>query len=127
MDDLIGAVKSKLYELVAWFAALPGRIMSAIGSIDIASKIRMPSLGGPLSGGGGSGSVTGAMGNSTGTAPPVADARAGLARSALDRRRAGPRTAPPARHLDTPPKQVWSSNANRPFRLHPTLEQAAAW
>lgn len=76
MDGLISAVKSKLDELVAWFAALPGRIMSAIGSIDISSRIRMPSLGGLLGGGGGGSSATDPMGNATGGTPPVAGARA---------------------------------------------------
>ncbi len=39
---MIEAVKSKVGELVQWFAGLPSRILSAIGSIDIGSLIKWP-------------------------------------------------------------------------------------
>lgn len=72
MDALIGAVKSKLDELVSWFAGLPARIMAVLGTIDIGSLIRIPSMGeivGRITGGGSAAPATPA-------APPVDGARA---------------------------------------------------
>ncbi|MFG1418915.1 phage tail tape measure protein [Xanthobacter sp. V0B-10] len=50
-DGLVNAVKTKIDELVTWFASLPGRIMAAIGNIDISSLIRWPSMPSWLGGG----------------------------------------------------------------------------
>lgn len=41
-DALINAVKARILEWMAWWASLPGMIVDAIGSIDIASLIRWP-------------------------------------------------------------------------------------
>ena len=48
---LIESVKSKIMELVEWFRGLPGRIVAAIGRIDIGSLIKWPSLPSWLGGG----------------------------------------------------------------------------
>lgn len=51
-DRMINAVKSKIGELVDWFRGLPARILEAIGTIDISSRIKatLPSwLGGETS------------------------------------------------------------------------------
>jgi TP901 family phage tail tape measure protein len=42
-DSMINAVKSAFDGLVEWFRSLPGRILSAIGSIDLTSLIHWPS------------------------------------------------------------------------------------
>lgn len=50
---MVESVKSVIGELVAWFGGLPGRILSAIGNINVGSLITWPSL--PSWMGGGSG------------------------------------------------------------------------
>ncbi len=52
---LIEAVKSKVGELVDWFRSLPGKIVAAIGNIDISGLIKWPSMPSWLGGGGGGG------------------------------------------------------------------------
>lgn len=47
-------IKRKIDEMVAWFKELPSRIIAAIGSIDIGSMIKWPSMPSWLGGGGGS-------------------------------------------------------------------------
>ena len=49
---MIEAVKTKVGELVSWFATLPSRIAAAIGRIDLAGLIKWPSLPAWLGGGG---------------------------------------------------------------------------
>lgn len=39
-DRMINAIKSKIAELVEWFKSLPGKILDAIGTIDIGSRIK---------------------------------------------------------------------------------------
>lgn len=51
-QSMVDGVKAKIDELVAWFAGLPGRIMAAIGRIDIGSLIKWPSMPSWLGGGG---------------------------------------------------------------------------
>lgn len=51
-DRMINAIKAKIGELIDWFRSLPGKIVDAIGSIDIGSLIKWPSL--PSWAGGGS-------------------------------------------------------------------------
>jgi TP901 family phage tail tape measure protein len=41
---MIEAVKAKVAELVEWFRGLPGRIVAAVGKIDLSSMISWPSL-----------------------------------------------------------------------------------
>ena len=47
---MIGAVKRKIGELVEWFRALPGKILAAIGTIDIGSLISFEGVSSRLSG-----------------------------------------------------------------------------
>lgn len=63
---MIEGIKSKIGELIEWFRSLPGRVMAAIGSIDLAGLIKWPNP--PswvtwLVGGGGDGSAPAAAGN----------------------------------------------------------------
>lgn len=51
-DKLINAIKVKIGELVEWFKSLPGKIVAAIGNIDLGSLIKWPSLPAWLGGGG---------------------------------------------------------------------------
>lgn len=44
MQSLWDGIKAKFAEVLEWFRTLPDRILEAIGTIDIASRIRMPSL-----------------------------------------------------------------------------------
>ncbi len=50
---LYDGVVAKVDELVAWFSSLPSRILAAIGSIDIGSLIKWPSMPSWLGGGSG--------------------------------------------------------------------------
>ncbi|WP_346893778.1 phage tail tape measure protein [uncultured Roseibium sp.] len=50
-DRMIQSIKDAISDLVDWFASLPGKILDAVGSIDLGSLISMPSLGGLLGGG----------------------------------------------------------------------------
>lgn len=45
-QSIVDGVKAKIGKLVEWFSGLPGRILASIGSIDIGSLIRWPSIGG---------------------------------------------------------------------------------
>lgn len=68
-DRMINAVKSKVGELVDWFRGLPARILDAIGTIDISSRIRanLPSW----LGGGSSEPTTPAVDGARATGGPV--------------------------------------------------------
>ena len=58
------AARNKVDAMLAWVSAIPGRIMAAIGSIDLSNVIKWPSLPGWL-GGGGSGAPVGTPGGSS--------------------------------------------------------------
>lgn len=49
-DSMINSIKSAFDGLMSWFAGLPGRIISAIGKIDLSGLIKWPSM--PSFGGG---------------------------------------------------------------------------
>ncbi|MDD9910182.1 MAG: phage tail tape measure protein [Ahrensia sp.] len=51
IDDAVAGVKAKINELVEWFKSLPGRIVDAIGSIDLSGLISWPTLPSWLGGG----------------------------------------------------------------------------
>lgn len=44
LDAFLRGLNEMMQSVLDWFSALPGKIMSAIGSIDLTSKIKMPSL-----------------------------------------------------------------------------------
>lgn len=50
-NAMIDAIKSAFNGLLAWFSTLPSRIVAAIGSIDVSSLIRWPSMPSWLGGG----------------------------------------------------------------------------
>jgi TP901 family phage tail tape measure protein len=50
IQSLLDGMKAKFNELIEWVKGIPGRILGAIGSIDLSGIIKMPSFGG---GGGG--------------------------------------------------------------------------
>jgi TP901 family phage tail tape measure protein len=58
-QSLWDGVKRKIDEMIEWFRGLPRRIIAAIGSIDIASIIKWPSLPAWAGGGGGKSAVDG--------------------------------------------------------------------
>jgi TP901 family phage tail tape measure protein len=51
-NAMIAAIKSAFEGLLAWFSALPSRIVAAIGRIDVSGLIKWPSLPSWLAGGG---------------------------------------------------------------------------
>lgn len=67
-DGLVNAIKERVGELVSWFAGLPGRILAAVGSIDIGALIKWPTLPSWM-GGGGSGSAQGAPSSGAASSP----------------------------------------------------------
>lgn len=50
-DAFVAAIKARVDTLVSWFAALPGRIVAAIGKIDLSGLLQWPSLPAWLQGG----------------------------------------------------------------------------
>lgn len=50
-DALVSAIKARVDALVSWFAALPGRIVAAMGKIDVSGLLQWPSLPAWLQGG----------------------------------------------------------------------------
>ncbi|QIB34744.1 phage tail tape measure protein [Ancylobacter pratisalsi] len=67
-NALVDALKAPFGPLMTWFTDLPGRILAAIGSIDVSSLISWPSLPSWLGGG----SAAPANDNAPGTAPAAA-------------------------------------------------------
>lgn len=81
-DGLVNSVMAKVNELVAWFSGLPGRIMAAVGSIDIGSLIKWPTLPSWLGGGGAQGGAGAASASSGSTPTSEASSGSGGAPSA---------------------------------------------
>lgn len=71
-DAFINSIKTAVNGLVDWFRSLPGRIVDAIGQIDLTGVFKMPSF---LGGGGGGGEAP-APSNDNSASPPISGHRA---------------------------------------------------
>jgi TP901 family phage tail tape measure protein len=69
IQAMIDGASTKASELLAWFAELPARIVAAIGSIDLTSLIKWPTMPAWLGGGGGAAAPSGAPAPSGDPAP----------------------------------------------------------